>query len=563
MFKENKSHSQGSFFDIENQLSKSRKKMLEKSEENSFYRLIFRKIDEKIFEVLYSDKGSRPNAPVNRLVSAIILSNKKGWTTKEMMEQVNFNLLTRRALGLKELNEKAFCEATFFNFQNRVLKHFTETGENLIEQVFDGLTKEQLKELNVKTDIQRTDSFQAMSNIRSYTRVQLLVEMLIRLWRELSDKDKEKFKEELLGYTEQSSGQYVYTLKREQIPHELDKLGKIYHKLYTELKEAYGNKEIFRIFTRVYEEQFTVVKEKVTVKSNEELHSGMVQSPDDVEATYRKKGSKEAKGQSVNVVETANPGNGLNLLTDIGVESNNTDDSDILNRRIDKLKEKTPELEELHTDGAYASEDNDEKMEELEINQVPTGIRGRKSEVAMEIEQTSEEEYEVECPRQKVKAQKTRKRYKAEFNKEECSKCLKADKCPTIEHKKYRVYYFEHKDYLAGKRKGNIDKLPPERQKIRPNVEATVKEFYAPLNHKGKLRIRGQFKTMIYAYSMGIGINLGRIHRYLGNNPQLTAIVLKKDRIINKINDLILKYQKLLTNSTLLQISAGSSSRYR
>lgn len=435
MFKANKSHRQNSFFDIGNQLPESRKKMLEESEENSFYELVFCKIDEKIFEVLYSDNGSRPNAPVNRLVSAIILANKKGWTTKQMMEQVNFNLLTRRALGLNELNEKAFCEATFFNFQNRLLKHFTETGENLIEQVFDGLTKEQLKKLNVKTDIQRTDSFQAMSNIRSYTRVQLLVEMLIRLWRELEDKDKDKFKEELSGYTKQSSGQYIYNLKKEQIPHELDKLGEIYHKLYAGLKEIYEGTEIFRIFTRVYEEHFTVVEEKITVKSNEELHSGMLQSPDDVDATYRKKGNKEYKGQSVNVVETANPENELNLVTDIGVDSNNTDDSEILNERIDKLKEKTPELEELHTDGGYASEDNDEKSEELEIDQVQTGIRGRKSEVEMKIKQTDEEEYEVECPLQKVKAEKTRKRYKAEFNKNKCGECKLSDKCPTIEQK--------------------------------------------------------------------------------------------------------------------------------
>ena len=43
---------------------------------------------------------------------------------------------------------------------------------------FDGLTKEQLKRLKIKTDIQRSDSFMAMSNIRSYGWVQLLIESL-------------------------------------------------------------------------------------------------------------------------------------------------------------------------------------------------------------------------------------------------------------------------------------------------------------------------------------------------------------------------------------------------
>jgi len=56
-------------------------------------------------------------------------------------------------------------------------------------------------------------------------------------------------------------------------------------------------------------------------------------------------------------------------------------------------------------------------------------------------------------------------------------------------------------------------------------VEATIKELAKPLNHKGKLRIRGQFKTMIYAFSRGIAINFGRIyHRYLAVNPDLCGL---------------------------------------
>ncbi len=55
-------------------------------------------------------------------------------------------------------------------------------------------------------------------------------------------------------------------------------------------------------------------------------------------------------------------------------------------------------------------------------------------------------------------------------------------------------------------------------------VEATIKELVKTLNHKGKLRIRGQFKTMIYAFSMGIAINFGRIYRYLAVNPDLCGL---------------------------------------
>jgi len=121
------------------------------------------------------------------------------------------------------------------------------------------------------------------------------------LYRILNEKDKEQFKDMLSVYTKQTSGQY--------------KLGEIYHKLYEALKDRYKEIEIFSIFERVYQEHFTIVKNKVVVKKNEELHSGILQSPDDIDATYRKKNKKIAKGQSVNVTETANkPGKRIEFI---------------------------------------------------------------------------------------------------------------------------------------------------------------------------------------------------------------------------------------------------------
>jgi len=101
----------------------------------------------------------------------------------------------------------------------------------------------------------------------------------------------------------------ICKLESTEKPWELDKLGQIYHKLYEALREGYEEIEIFRIFERVYQEHFTVVKNKVAVKKNEEFHNGIFQSPADIYTTYRKKGKKVGKSQSVKVTETANPGN--------------------------------------------------------------------------------------------------------------------------------------------------------------------------------------------------------------------------------------------------------------
>ena len=111
------------------------------------------------------------------------------------------------------------------------------------------------------------------------------------------------------------------------------------------------------------------------------------------------------------MTEKTNQENKSHLLTDIAVKTNNTDDSDIINDRIDTLKEKTPDLKELHTDGAYGSKDNDQKFEKLKITHIQTAVRGRKNKVERKIEEI-EGEYEASCPLQKAKSEKTRSRYK-------------------------------------------------------------------------------------------------------------------------------------------------------
>jgi len=73
MFRKNTSHMQASFFEVEEMLSETQKKALEDSRERWFYELVFKRIDESIFAPLYSETKSRPNAPVNIMVSALIL----------------------------------------------------------------------------------------------------------------------------------------------------------------------------------------------------------------------------------------------------------------------------------------------------------------------------------------------------------------------------------------------------------------------------------------------------------------------------------------------------------
>jgi len=516
MFKKNQKHKQADIFGFSSILPASYVEEIEESTEKSFYELIFSKIREEDFSCLYSDKFSRPNASINCIIGAILLQAKRHWTINELFENIKFNLLTKVALGLQTIHEVPFNQATYFNTQNRLNHYFVKTGINLLEKLFDQLTEDQLKELKIKANIQRTDSFQAASNIRRYSRLQLLVEMLLRIHRVLGDDDRKSFDDIFAPYVTKTSGQFIYRLDQAGIQTELEHIGRIYQRIYSELFPRYHDVDIFTIFERVYTEHFTVVEEKITLIDATALSTNTLQSPDDLDATYVKKKDTSYRGSVVNIVETCNPENQLNLITDISVSPNNVDDSKNLLERLDVLKEKTPDIAELHNDGAYGSSDNDAKCLELGITQIQTAIRGKEAAIEMTIQQTDVDCYHVSCPHQTVVATKGRKRFKAAFDASLCATCPLNKQCNLItdRNNKHRRYYFSEKDYQRKKRAHNIVHIPPERRTLRANVEATVSEFKRKMPDD-KVKVRGQFKTMLFAIATGIGINFGRIVRYL------------------------------------------------
>jgi len=212
--------------------------------------------------------------------------------------------------------------------------------------------------------------------------------------------------------------------------------------------------------------------------------------------------------------ETCNPENELQLITDVHVTANNRDDSDELHDRLDGIKEKTPDLSVLYTDGGYGSEENDKKMDALGIEQIQTAIRGRESQVDITITKDDNGAYEVRCPYQVAEnVRQTRTRWKANMNGKECAVCPLRDQCPSVPRRSTRVIYFDDQDCLRQKRQRNILNVPPEKRTLRANVEATMREF-SRRTEAGKLKVRGLFKAHTFALVTAIGINFGRVYRY-------------------------------------------------
>ena len=84
MFRKNENHQQQRMFTVVDQLPKEAKKRLENSWAHSFYKDFFSRLDEKVFSVLYSEKKSRPNTPVNILMGFETLKSGFGWSDEEL-----------------------------------------------------------------------------------------------------------------------------------------------------------------------------------------------------------------------------------------------------------------------------------------------------------------------------------------------------------------------------------------------------------------------------------------------------------------------------------------------
>ena len=525
MFAKNLSHRQPGLFDNLLQLlpaGKREKAMA--SREMAFYEHVYCRIEEEMFAPLYAGGRGRPNCPVNAMVSALVLRELLGLTFEELFRLIDFDVLVRLALGLWNLEETPFCPATLFNFQQRLLRHESETGANLLEGAFAALTAEQLKRFGVKTDIQRCDSFRAMSNIANYGRVRLLVEVLLRLSRALPPEELERLGEVFAPYAAHGSDGYVYRLEDADLPRELESLGALYARLHAELGSECRKTEEFGIFERAMREQFEFGDGgKVRVRGRKEIGSGTLQSPDDPDATFNAKGGKPQKGHKVNVVETANPENGLNLITDVSTTPNNMHDGTMLAERMDVLKERTPDLEEMHTDGGYGGQALDPKMAEHEVLHVETGTKMGHARVNMQYA-ASGDGYEVSCPQgQTVGAERTSTRWKAVFAEDVCSACPFRGECPATPHPGKRTFYFEESWAKTFLRSLNIQSIPEERRTLRANVEATMKEFTRCFNHKGKLRVRGLARTGMQMLLAAMGINFGRIFRSRCGKPVTPA----------------------------------------
>jgi hypothetical protein len=527
MYRKNEGHFQKRMFSDLNLLPAKVRERLENSWANTFYWEFFMRLDEDIFAVLYSQEASRPNVPVNVLVGLETLKAGNGWSDQEMYDAICFDVQVRYALGYVELGEGHFELRTMYNFRNRISNHMQATGENLIEKAFEQIIDEQLAAFQLKTGKQRMDSTQVSSNIREMSRLQLLVEVLQRAHRMLTEVDQTHYTEAFEPYLKGHAGQYVYHIKGKDTSEHLQKIGEFMHRLLVELRATYAATSGYQVLKRVFSEHFRLEEREVQAKSGKELSASSMQSPDDLEATYREKGGKSYQGYVANLTETCDSENPLQLITQIQVEPNTTDDAQMLLDAVPDLKKRT-DLDTLYTDGGYGSPLADQVLNDQQVTQIQTAIRGRtpSSEKLhlsdFDIKQNKQgKPVQITCPNGQhvpVQTGSKRKGFVARFKAVHCQACVfhKTGQCPTRPGKRdpsFRLYFSQSQAHVSQRRRRNKEHQK-EGRNLRAAVEATVREVKHPFP-AGKLPVRGGFRVTCMILASATMTNVRRIQRYL------------------------------------------------
>ena len=136
MFRTNQKHQQEKLFSPVKELPSNVTRKLDNHRSSHFCDHVFTQINEKKFEVLYHDGYSRPNKPVNELVSLEMIKHLMNLSDEELEHAYIFDFRVRNALRKESLDDN-ICPKTFTNFRRRLLDYEEDTGRDLLHEVFE------------------------------------------------------------------------------------------------------------------------------------------------------------------------------------------------------------------------------------------------------------------------------------------------------------------------------------------------------------------------------------------------------------------------------------------
>ena len=536
MFKLNNS-SQINLFDDTLYLSDYHKRLLLNGWAGYFRENIFPKVNEQNFSVLYSNKASRPNTPVNIMVGLLILKELTGLTDDELMQSLIFDLRFQFALCTTSFDKQPISRNMFTIFRNLLISYELETGIDLYKEEVIRLSKEIDGCCNSDTTLKRMDSLMVSSSCKHLSRIDLTYKVNVNLIEAIKNIDENLLSERERKYLEPGfKKDSVYDTTKDNQNEKLKTLLDDSKSLYNKFKDndKINKLEEFNLLKRLLNDQ---IDDKTgTPKDAKDIKPDSLQNPSDTDATYRFKYGSNI-GYVMNVVESIHE-NGEIYITDYDVKQNIYSDIDFMNDYINNKDD--DEKETTLVDAAYFSNEINELAKEKNIELIPTQTMGKKmvgNTIIANFKIDEENHKVLTCPNNKEaidsKYNEQTHTYSAHFDKNKCEGCPFIEKCEKAKFmkKKFVSVRFTNECYQKAKLE---EKMNTEEYKMLSNNRAGIEGTMSTLRRKYDIDncpSTGLLRLKIKAGGDILAINIKKAIKYRKDNGKYV----KESSILKKI----------------------------
>lgn len=266
--------------------------MLERSWAKYFAENIFPGIDQIPFSVLYSDRPSRHNTPVNVVIGALMLKEIFGLTDEEIVDTLPFNIRYQYVLHTTSFEEQPLNDCTLGQFRARCNSYEKMTGIDLTRDCIINPSSSMATMMKLNTGTHRMDSLMVASNIKKMRRLELLytcVANFSKLMKKLKDPALPK---SLFHYTEDDDhNRVLYHNRSEDTVSKTAQVLDDAALIISACGSRYDEYSEYQPLIRAINEQTKSDADgKLILKdAHDGMDSNIMQPPADPDATYRKK----------------------------------------------------------------------------------------------------------------------------------------------------------------------------------------------------------------------------------------------------------------------------------
>jgi hypothetical protein len=367
---------QGSLFQSEFLVTPKKARLMQRSWAEVFRNRALPLIDEHRFAPMYHPDNGRPNRAVETVLGVHILKEMFDLTDEEALEQLEFNLLWHHALRLTG-EEAHLPQKTLHNFRVRLMTH--DGGRIVFQETTDRI----IQALGLRTGKQRLDSTHIISNplgrlragISLLTRLGLFCET-IRLFLGAVQREHPQLGQGIA----QGLAQRYLKEDGEATHYEDVRSGEGRRRLAVCARDLYrlvdrfrgtpaAEMEEYRLLERLLREQCHVGRHRdgrpesddddagegkvpIALRDPKDVRPDSLQSPHDPDVTYS---GHKGKGYEVQVAETCDEENDVQIITHVAVTPSSGSDTDVTVPVVEALGERQIRPEELWADTAYGS----------------------------------------------------------------------------------------------------------------------------------------------------------------------------------------------------------------